>query len=90
MTDDQDDDPEIEHSPLCGDVAREGITIRVEIYRLAGRNEGWSLEVVDQDGGSTVWDETFASDTEAHAEFHRTLEQEGIRSFAERPSGGAH
>jgi hypothetical protein len=90
MGHDQDDDPEIEDSPLCGVVTREGITIRVQIYRLAGRNDGWSLEVVDQEGGSTVWNETFSSDTEAYAEFHRTLEKEGIRSFAERPSGRAH
>jgi hypothetical protein len=58
----EEDDPELEYSPLCGDVSRGGITIRVEIYRLAGRGEGWSLEVVDQEGGSTVWDDLFATD----------------------------
>lgn len=41
-----DDDPEIERSPLCGSVTRDGITIQVQIYRLA---EGWSLKVIDQD-----------------------------------------
>ena len=83
-------DPEIESSPLCEDVTRDGITVRVEIYRLAGSNEGWSLEVVDQKGASTVWSELFAKDTDAYAEFYRTLETEGIRSFAEQPSGRAH
>jgi hypothetical protein len=82
-----DSDPDLECSPLCGDVTRNGITVRVEIYRLAGSNEGWSLEVVDQKGGSTVWSELFAKDTDAYEEFYRTLETEGIRSFAD---GRAH
>ena len=86
----EDDNPEIENSPLSGSVTRDGITIRVDIYRLAGRDEGWSLEVVDQDGGSTVWKATFSSDGDAYAEFYRTLEAEGIRSFVEQPSGRAH
>ena len=82
-----DDDPEIEFSPLCGSVTRDGITIQVQIYRVAGSPEGWSLEVIDQEDASTVWDDFFASDEEAYAEFYRTLEAEGIRSFAERPAG---
>jgi hypothetical protein len=85
-----DDDPEIETSPLSGNVTRDGTTIRVEIYRVAERGKGWCLEVVDQKDGSTVWDHTFATDQEAYAEFFRTLEREGIGSFAERPSGRPH
>jgi hypothetical protein len=42
-----DNTPEIESSPLCESATRDGITVRVEIYRLAGRGDGWSLEVVD-------------------------------------------
>jgi hypothetical protein len=84
------DDPELEFSPLCADVARDGITVRVEIYRMAGTGEGWSMEVVDQEGASTVWEELFTTDQEAYAEFARTLEQEGIHSFAERPTGRPH
>jgi hypothetical protein len=81
------DDPELEFSPLCGSVTRDGVSVRVEIYRLAERDEGWSLEVIDEDDASTVWDDTFATDHEAYAEFARTLELEGIRSFRERPTG---
>jgi len=80
------DDPEIENSSLCESIARDGITIRVEIYRLAGSDEGWSLEVVDRKGGSTVWDGTFSSDKDAYAEFRRTLETEGIRIFLVSPN----
>ena len=86
----EDKDPELEDSPLYRSVTRDGITVRVGIYRLAGSGEGWSLEVIDQDGGSTVWDELFPNDQDAYAEFSRTLEAEGIRSFSERPSDRAH
>ena len=41
----------------------------------------WSLEVVNSIGTSTVWDDLFASDKEAYAEFERTLAEEGIRAF---------
>jgi hypothetical protein len=76
-----DDDPEIETSPLSRSVTKDGITVRVEIYRLVGKDERWSLEVVDHEGSSTVWSDTFATDLEANTEFHRTLETEGISSF---------
>ena len=79
------DDPEIESSPFCRTVTRDGITVRVEIYRLAGKDERWSLEVVDDEGASTVWSDTFATDVEANAEFRRTLETEGITSFFNPP-----
>ena len=83
----QSEDPELEYSPFCGAVTRDGITVRVDIYRLAESKEGWSLEVIDDKNGSTVWDELFATDRDAYEEFYRTLETEGIRSFAERPPG---
>jgi hypothetical protein len=75
---------------LCGDVARDGITVRVEIYRLAGGREGWLLEVVDQEGTATVWQDLFETDREAYAEFQRTLEIAGFHSFAQRPTGRPH
>ena len=78
---DDDNNPEIESSPICGSVTRDGITVRVEIYRIAGRGEGWSLEVIDREGASTVWDDTFADDQDAYDEFYRALELEGIRSL---------
>jgi hypothetical protein len=82
-----DDDPEIEESQLSGNVTRDGITVRVEIYRLVEGDESWTLEVIDHEGGSTVWDDRFATDKEACAEFYRTLEAEGIRSFLEDQPG---
>jgi C4-type Zn-finger protein len=78
-----DEAPEIEESPLSGIVTREGIAIRVEIYRLVEGDESWTLEVIDPEGGSTVWEDRFATDKEAYAEFYRTLETDGIKSFLE-------
>jgi hypothetical protein len=86
-----DEDPEIEESPLSGTVTREGVTVRVEIYRLVEGDEGWSLEVIDHEGASTVWEDRFATDKEAYAEFYRTLETDGIRSFlGEQPESTTH
>jgi hypothetical protein len=86
MNDDPELDPEIKSSPLCRSVTDDGITVRVAIYRLAGNDGGWSLEVVNQEGTSIVWDDVFATDTEAFAEFQKTLEAEGILTFLDGPS----
>ena len=85
-----DNDPEIVYSPLCGGVTNDGITVRVEIYRIAGSDVGWALEVIDQEGASTVWSDEFATDKEAYCAFHRVLEEEGIHSFAEQPLSQKH
>ena len=76
---------EIESSRKRGPVTQDGVSVYVEIYRLVGRNKGWTLEVVDQEAGSTVWDTTFETDEHAHRVFLLALELEGIRSFAEAP-----
>jgi hypothetical protein len=82
-----DEDPEIEESPLSGTVNREGLIVRVEIYRLVEGDESWTLEVIDHEGTSTVWDGRFATDKEAYDEFYRVLETDGIRSFLEDQPG---
>jgi hypothetical protein len=77
--------PALEYSPLSGRVEKEGTWVEVHIFRLAKDDEGWSLEVVDEEAASTVWSKSFATDAEAYAEFYRTLEREGIRTFVDRP-----
>jgi hypothetical protein len=79
------DEPELENSPLGGEFSSDGITVRVEIYRLLHGDEGWILEVVDLEGTSTVWEALFATDEAAYTEFCRTVEEEGIKSFLETP-----
>ena len=65
---------EIEISPLSGKLSSAGVTVDVQIYRVANSNERWVLEVTDDQNKSTVWDHNFASDRDAYAEFYRTLE----------------
>jgi uncharacterized protein len=78
-----DSDPEIEDSPLSSAVTRDGATVKVCIYRIKDSGEGWTLEVVDDRGTSTVWGDPFATDRDAYTEFQRVLAVEGIRSFCE-------
>ena len=75
-------DPNIVQSRLSQTVARDGITVRVEIIRL--EQTEWSLEVINSAGTSIVWDELFASDDEAFAEFERTVAEEGMRTFLDK------
>ncbi|WP_461223513.1 hypothetical protein [Methylobacterium sp. CM6247] len=76
-------DRELEHSPLGGPITRDGHTVTVHIYRFAGTEDVWTLEVVGQDGGSLVWTETFTDDVGAYEAFERALAEDGIRSFSE-------
>ena len=80
----------LEYSSLCENFTRDGLTVRVQICRVVSRGDCWSLEVVDHNGTSTVWSETFATDRHAYAAFIETLETEGIRSFSDENSGWLH
>jgi hypothetical protein len=73
-------DPNIVKSSLSRTVTKDGITVRVEIVRLERETE-WSLEVVNAKNTSVVWDELFATDEDAYAEFERTVAEEGMRTF---------
>jgi hypothetical protein len=42
---------------------------------------GWSLEVVNEHGTSTVWDDLFATDHDADAAFRNALAKEGVEAF---------
>uniref|UniRef100_UPI00226A2C91 hypothetical protein n=1 Tax=unclassified Methylobacterium TaxID=2615210 RepID=UPI00226A2C91 len=70
---------------LGGRITRDGCTVQVHIYRFAGTDDEWTLEVVDHEGGHTVWKETFSDDQEAYEAFERAVAEDGIRSFADSP-----
>ena len=84
------EDPELDYSPLCGRIQRDGTFVDIHIYRLAGKGDPWSLEVVDHEGSSTVWNELFPTDRAAYREFYQTMEQDGIRSFVDAPGEALH
>lgn len=74
-------EPQIEHSELAGEFTDDGVTVLVDIFRKAGSQEDWMLEVITEEEDVTSWDEPFATDREAFDEFLATVERDGIRSF---------
>jgi hypothetical protein len=84
-----DDDYEIVMSPLSRKATKDGITVEILIYR-SDDEEGWLLEVVDQEDGSTVWDDPFPTDQAAMDEAMRTIEEEGIATFLGSPESTVH
>jgi hypothetical protein len=76
-------DPNIVHSGLSRIVEKDGVTVEVSIIRLEDETQ-WSLEVVNSAGTSIVWDDLFASDEDAYAEFERTVAEEGMQAFLDK------
>ncbi len=74
-----DDDIELIHSPLTRTHSADGHTLQIQIYRSTG--SPWILEVVDELGTSTVWDDPFDTDTAALEAAFLAIEEEGIHSF---------
>lgn len=75
----------LEHSDFAGEFTDDDVTVLVDIFRKQGSSDGWTMEVIDQDEGLTVWEEPFATDKEAFEEFLATVERDGIRTFLEEP-----
>jgi len=73
-------DPNLVFSGAGQEVIVEGEPFRIEIFRLE-RDDEWTLEVVDENGTSIVWDETFVSDTKAFDVAVATIRTEGAQSF---------
>jgi hypothetical protein len=73
------DEFEVEMSPLSQDLTKDGKSVKVDIYR--GDGGDWTLEVVDEFGNSTVWDDEFATDAAALDEAKATIRDEGIDSL---------
>ena len=73
------DDFEVEMSPWCQELTADWKTVKVDIYR--GDTGGWILEVVDEFGNSTVWDDEFDTDAAALDEAKATIRDDGIDSL---------
>jgi hypothetical protein len=73
-------DPNIIQSGLSRRVTVEGHEFSIEIYSLE-HEDTWALEVVDEKGTSTVWDELFDTDQAALDEVLKTIEEEGLSAF---------
>jgi uncharacterized protein len=73
------EDVEIIHSPLEQTYSADGHSVRIQIYRCV--DSQWSLEVLDERGTSTVWDDLFETDKLALEEAFMAIETEGIGNF---------
>ena len=77
-------DPNLINSGLSQQISVEGHELRIEIVRLEHETQ-WSLEVVDEDGTSTVWDDLFNTDQSALDAAFEVIREEGLSAF--RDSG---
>ena len=77
-------DPKLIDSKHNGKFSRDGLTVEVCIYRL--EHTKWTLEIVDENGTSIVWDNEFDTDDAAHAEFLRSVETEGLDVILRDPT----
>lgn len=73
------DETDIIHSPLEQTFSAEGHRVHIHIYR--SMHSQWVLEVVDESGVSTVWDDLFETDTQALAEALMAIQSEGLANF---------
>jgi len=74
------DEPNLVTSAKSRRVVVDGYPFSIEIGRLE-TDETWTLEVVDHEGTSHVWDDQFASDEEALDAAVEALETEGALAF---------
>lgn len=77
---DEDDEPNLVNSANSQPVLVDGVRLEIKIYRLEA-DPTWTLEVVDTEGTSHVWDEQFALDTEALNAAVKAIETEGAAMF---------
>ena len=70
---------ELIYSPLQQTYSADGHTLSIQIYR--SRDSLWILEVVDEHGTSTVWDDPFETDKAALEAAFLAIEEEGIQCF---------
>jgi hypothetical protein len=70
-----------EHSELSGEFTEDGVTVLVDIFRPAGTNSDWRMEVITPEEDLIEWEEPFVTDREAFDEFLATIARDGIRSF---------
>jgi hypothetical protein len=83
-------EPKLEHSEFSGEFEDDGITVLVDIYRPAGTQGDWQLEVISQTEDVTTWDEPFATDKDAWEEFLATAERDGLASFVGEDEPSLH
>jgi len=75
-----DNEPNLVTSGKSQRIIVDGYPFSIEIYRLENEKT-WTLEVVDYDSASHVWDEQFKSDKDARNAALQEIESEGPLAF---------
>lgn len=81
----QEREPNLVTSGRSGPIARDGVSITLEVYRFESE-PSWLLEVVNDRGTSIVWDDRFATDDLAVAAFEQVVAEEGMAAFLDPSS----
>ena len=81
---------EFEHSALSGPVSHGGETVDVEIYRRAGSQTPWRMDIVHMRGGCTRWAQRFATERDAYEAFQALVVEHGRTIFSGRSSAPRH
>ena len=74
------DDPNLVTSGKSQRVSVDGYPFSIQIFRLE-TEKTWTLEVVDFEGTSHVWDDQFRSDKDARNAAIQAIETEGAITF---------
>lgn len=74
------DEPNLVTSAKSQHITIDGFPFSIEIYRVE-QDKTWTLEVVDHEGTSYVWDDQFASDKDARNTAIQAIEAEGAIAF---------
>ena len=78
------DENDLIDSLLSQKYTQDGKTVEICIYRMP--DSPWVLEIVDDFGNSTVWDEQFETDHDALDCALDEIEEDGIDAFIGSPS----
>ncbi len=73
-------DPNLVNSGVSDDVTVDGVLFRIDVYRLEDDPQ-WTVEVIDEAGTSSVWDETFDTDQAAYDFALAEIRSEGGKAF---------
>jgi hypothetical protein len=66
-------------SEVTKEIEKDGLKVKICVHKA--EEEGWILEIVDEQWHSTVFDDLFPSSKQALNEGIRSIEEEGIESF---------
>jgi hypothetical protein len=74
------DEPNLVHSGKSPRVVVDGYPFSIKIYRME-TDKTWTLEVVDHEGTSHVWDEHFGTEKDARNAALAAIKAEGAFAF---------